>query len=212
MLSVFAPKHFTLTPSHSFAAMLYYVWLLSILVSLCNAAALPQLREKHLNPRLADSRISEHRLANKYARRSGQDCGVSVSLELLDSGYIGNISIGSQGESVPTLFDLNASQLSALSPTVQYCSGSDDCTPRNNHINGYNPSLSHSSKNLSTTFEVIVSNATFTGVLYQDSISIGGISLHNVIRLTIFRSQHSQAILWLDSGNSWTLIYRSSIF
>jgi hypothetical protein len=37
-------------------------------------------------------------------------------------------------------------------------------------------------------------------------------SLHNVIRLTNFRGQHSQAILWLDSGNSWALIYRSSIF
>ena len=173
-LSVFALK--TLYP-HSFEAMLSYVWLLSIIFSLCNAAALPQLREKHLHkPRLADARISEHRLANKYGRRSGQDCAVSVSLELLDSGYIGNISIGSQGQSVPTLFDLNASQLSALSPTVQYCSSSDDCSPRNSHINGYNPSLSHSAKNLSTTFEAVVSNATFTGVLYEDSIGIGGIS------------------------------------
>lgn len=171
------PKHSILTSSNSFSAMLSHVWLVFVLVSICNAAALPQLRDKHLNPRLANPRISERRLANNYGRRSGQDCGVSVPLELLDSGYIGNISIGSQSQTVPILFDLNASQLSALSSTVQYCSGSDDCTPRNSHISSYNPALSHSAKNLSETFEVTVSNATFTGVLYADSISIGGIAL-----------------------------------
>jgi hypothetical protein len=157
--------------------MLHYISLLTLGVAFCNAAALPQLNEKHLNPRFGNSRISEHRLSNKYSRRSGQDCGLSVPLQLLDSGYVGNISIGSQGKSVPTLFDLNSSQFSALSPTVQICSASDDCTPRNSHINSYDPALSDSAKNLTEAFEVTVSNTTFTGVLYEDSIKIGGINI-----------------------------------
>ena len=157
--------------------MLSQLWLLFALVSICNAAALPQLRGKHLNPRLADPRNSERHLAENYVRRSSQGCGVLVPLELLDSSYIGNISIGSQSQTVPIMFDLNVSQLSALSPTVQYCSPSHDCEPRNTRINSYNPALSHSAKNLSETFEVTMSNATFTGVLYQDSVSIGGIYL-----------------------------------
>lgn len=37
-------------------------------------------------------------------RRSLQDCGVSVPLQLIDSDYCGNISIGSQDQSIVVLF------------------------------------------------------------------------------------------------------------
>jgi len=154
--------------------MRYLLGLLSSASIIANVAALPRFANRKVNAREPGLEVSDYALTNEVERRSPQTCGVSVPLELIDSSYCGNISFGSQEQSVLTLFDLNASQLAALSPTVQYCENSDACIPKAIDIHTYNPSLSHSAKNLTDPFEISIFNSTFSGVVYEDSVIIGG--------------------------------------
>jgi len=145
----------------------------------CNAAALPRF---HHDP-IKHSRISTHASLNtdeyklnaEFEKRSLQVDGIKVSLSLVDSGYCGNISIGSQTASILSLFDLNGSQLSALSPTVEYCAGSDQCSSGSPEHGTYDASLSTTATNLSETFELATTSVTFTGTVYEDLVVIGGI-------------------------------------
>src|SRR5579859_4437732 len=144
-------------------------FLLSV-IALCNAAALPAVQDSNVPRRLP---LHEHIAASDYSlntelkRRATVEGSVSVSLRLVDSGYCGHISIGSQDKSIVTLFDLNTSRLSALASNLT------------TNIEGtYDPSLSDTAVDLSETFEVTISSTTLTGVVYEDSVVVGGTSPH----------------------------------
>jgi len=171
----------SLTPSPQYLQSIHFyndnmrdlLLLLAIGATICSAAVLPPLHSKSLRQRSALRELYQSK--KQAARRSVQSCGITVPLSLVDSGFCGNISIGSQSEPVLTLFDLRASQLSALSPDLEFCSSSGDCSPVNSNINSYNPNHSDSATNLTETFVITVSNSTFSGVLYEDSVVLGGI-------------------------------------
>lgn len=147
--------------------------LFTFVIAFCDAAALPN----NLRSRSAKD-VTEPKLAlhTQLDKRSVESSSLVVALELVDSGYCGNISIGSQEKSIVTLFDLNASQISAVAPDAQFCLESD-CTSTTSDIECYDPSLSETATDLSDSFELSVSNITFTGVIYEDSISVGGNTL-----------------------------------
>jgi yapsin 1/2 len=153
--------------------MLYLIAFLSTGVALCNAAALPEyLNERHVAVGMSNNL--------EFERRSVNDLTSVVPLELVNSAYCGNISIGSQHQNIRALFDLGTSQLSALSPNVQYCLNTDPCHQSTAHQNNYDPNLSETATNLTKPFEASVSNATFSGVLYEDSVVLGGIELFSL--------------------------------
>ena len=152
--------------------------LFAIFIALCDAVALPKRLETSFNTLTSDhtdDHVPAFSLSSQLERRSVENISVVVELELIDSGYCGNISLGSQDTSILTLFDLGASQLSALSSDVQYCASSDQCSNSNNAVHRYNPSLSETATDLTESFEIDISSTTLSGVIYEDSISIGGI-------------------------------------
>jgi hypothetical protein len=159
-------------PSHSFKTMYSLLGLFTIVTAFCDAAALPNNLRSRLAKDIGEPELALHTQLDK---RSVENSSLVVALELVNSGYCGNISIGSQEKSVVTLFDLNASQLSAVAPDAQFCVDSDSCTSTTNDIECYDPSLSETATDLSDSFELSIStNITFTGVFYEDSISLGG--------------------------------------
>lgn len=152
---------------------------LSLFFTLCNCAALPKIPEASFNTLTAakkDDRVG-YTLNSQLERRSTEITSLIVSLELINSGYCGNISVGSQDTSILTLFDLGTSQLSALSSDVQYCANSGQCSPTHMAIHRYDPSLSETATDLTESFEIDVSTTTLSGVIYEDSVSIGGSSM-----------------------------------
>ena len=151
--------------------------LFSLFIAFCDTAALPKLPETNFNALTSgdkDNHTPAFSLNSQLERRSIEDSSLVVSLELIDSGYCGNISVGSRDTSILTLFDLSASQLSALSSDVQYCPDSDQCSSVNTAIHRYDPSLSDTATDLTESFEIDISSTTLSGVVYEDSISIGG--------------------------------------
>lgn len=153
---------------------------LSLFFALCDAAALPKIPESSFNKLTAankDDHVDGYTFNSQLERRSVETTSLVVSLELIGSGYCGNISVGSQDTSILTLFDLGTSQLSALSPDVQYCANSDQCSPPGMAIHRYDPNLSETAIDLTESFEIDVSTTTLSGVIYEDSVSIGGSSM-----------------------------------
>ena len=151
--------------------------LLSIGLALCDAAVLPRMLESRSHSLSIPQDVgdtSKYTLNNQFERRSVENSNLVVSLELIDSGYCGNMSLGSKDKSIVTLFDLNTSQLSALAPTVEYCPGSNQCSSTTNDVDCYDPSLSDTATNLSESFEISRSTTTLSGVVYEDTVSIGG--------------------------------------
>src|SRR5438270_2355990 len=103
-------------PSHSFRTMRSLLGCLFLFFTLCNAAALPKIQEASFNTLTAankDDHVAGYTLNSQLVRRSTETTNLIVSLELINSGYCGNISVGSQDTSILTLFDLGTSQLSA---------------------------------------------------------------------------------------------------
>jgi hypothetical protein len=146
-------------------------------IALCNAAALPRLHKSYDHSRISTHgrpHTDEYTLDTQVERRSVESGSIKVALQLLDSGYCGNISIGSQDTSILTLFDLNGSQLAAIPPTVQYCANPDQCSSGSPQRNSYDPSLSDTAKDLVESFELSTTSATFTGTVYEDCVTIGG--------------------------------------
>jgi hypothetical protein len=141
---------------------------------ICHAAVLPSTNDDHLHRQS----LQEHNTISAYSfnteRRDISVGSLVVNLELVGSGYCGNISIGSQDKSIVTLFDLNTSQLSALSSNLQYCPESDQCSTATTIPDNYDPDLSDTAVNSSESFQVSVLTSTLTGVVYEDSVSIGG--------------------------------------
>ena len=150
---------------------------LLLFFTLCNAAALPKIRFNTLTAANKDDHVAGYTLNSLLERRSTETTNLIVSLELINSGYCGNISVGSQDTSILTLFDLGTSQLSALSSDVQYCANSGQCSPTDMAIHRYDPSLSETATDLTESFEIDVSTTTLSGVIYEDSVSIGGSSM-----------------------------------
>jgi hypothetical protein len=151
--------------------------LISIFIALCDAAALPKIPETSSNAFPSDDKgdhVPAFSLNSQLERRSVASSSLAVALELVDSGYCGNISVGSQDTSILTLFDLGVSQLSALSSDAQYCPNSDQCSSANTSIRRYDPSLSVTATDLTESFEIDISTSTLSGVIYEDSVSIGG--------------------------------------
>lgn len=160
--------------------MRYLLGFLSLLFALCDAATLPKIPDTSSNALTAankDDHVAGYSLNSQLERRFVETTSLIVSLELIDSSYCGNISMGSQDTSVLTIFDLSTSQLSALSSDVQYCADSDQCSPPNTAIHRYDPSLSETATDLTESFEIDVSTTTMSGVIYEDCVSIGGNSL-----------------------------------
>jgi hypothetical protein len=148
--------------------------LFTIVIAFCDAAVLPNDLRSRSAKEVTEPEFALHTQLDK---RSVENSSLVVALELVNSGYCGNISIGSQEKSIVTLFDLNASQLSAVSPDVQYCVDTDSCTSTSNDIDCYDPTLSKTATDLTDSFEISVSTTTFTGIVYEDSVSLGGNTL-----------------------------------
>jgi Eukaryotic aspartyl protease len=132
-----------------------------------HAAVLPPFEARQLHSRFGTA-------SNRP--RSLPQGAISVPIELIGSAYCGNASIGSQSQSIPILYDLNAAQLSALSQDVNYCNSSGACLPQKVNCNAYDPSSSSSARNSSEAFEISISNLTLSGDLFDDTVSLGGIS------------------------------------
>jgi hypothetical protein len=150
---------------------------LCLIFTLCNAVVVPKFYSSNNHPRISTPRIgptTEYTLETQLEKRTRDANNVKVTLALVESGYCGNISMGSQQASVLSMFDLGGSQLSALSPTVEFCAGSDDCSSASLDHGSYNPALSNTATDLAESFEVSTTTATLTGTLYEDSVVIGG--------------------------------------
>lgn len=105
---------------------------------------------------------------------SAEGCGVSVLLELVDSGLPWQYSISLQEEPILALFDLNSPELFAVFLPVQYCPDPEKCSPQSINIHRYDLSLSPSATHLTELFELSISSSTYDRVIYQDSVVIGG--------------------------------------
>lgn len=132
-----------------------------------HAAVLPPFEVRQLHPPFGTA-------SNRP--RSLPQGAISIPIELVDSAYCGNASIGSRSQSIPVLYDLNAAQLSALSQDVNYCNSSGACLPQKVDCDAYDPSSSSSARNSSESFEISISNLTLSGDLFEDTVSLGGIS------------------------------------
>src|ERR1700737_2969805 len=142
-------------------------------LAICSAAALPRIQENSLRQRSRPVNDAVSFNAELRPRTVPDSCLV-VPLTLRDSGYCGNISIGSQEQSIVALFDLNTSRLSALSSNVQYCHDSEQCSALTCLFDSYDPRLSDTAVNSTVSFELSISTSVHSGVVYEDSVSIGG--------------------------------------
>jgi hypothetical protein len=146
-------------------------------VAICHAAVLPRLfHNDGLHQRSLDfhDAVPPYSFNTEMQRRDIPAGSILVDLQLVDSAYCGNISIGSQDKSIVTLFDLNTSRLSALSSNLQYCADSNQCSSAITISDNYDPSLSSTAVDSSVSFQVSIMTSTLSGVVYEDSVSIGG--------------------------------------
>ena len=147
--------------------------------SLCSAVVVPRIPDSSDHQRISTHGSfigDDYSLNTQLEKRENGVGSIKVTLELVDSGYCGNISIGSQEASILSLFDLSGSQLSALSPNAEHCAVSDQCTPVSHQLDSYDPSHSDTAKDLTQSFEFSTLFATLTGTVYEDSLVIGGIT------------------------------------